>query len=164
MKKILTLLILFFVTIFGTESCLSHNHHKTKVVKVRAYKVLNTATAANDDFIYYYIMINNSNGSTGYYSYESVTPVTNFTSVQWTPSSTLPQGITSSSSYQELDEPLSELPSEIEVDMEANGSVTEVESEGSEGGEGSGDSGGDSGGSDGGGGDSGGGGDGGGGD
>lgn len=145
MKK---LLLLLFFPLFFLCSC----DHQTKNAKVHCYKVAN-----GNDFLYYYFIYSNISG--GYY-YSSPTYLTSLTGVTWQSASTLPEGayqqIQENQEYATLEEPLSELPDEIEVEMESpdnSQETTETETStdsdnGDAGGDSgdSGDSGGDSGG------------------
>jgi len=153
--------------------------HQPKLAQVDVYRVPNTATADPNDWLYYYLIFNNHTNT--YYYYTSPIEVTdfhsaNFSTTSWTTSSTFPSDLTNQTPIGQIDEPLSELPNEIEVDLDAvieapadyeseggsSSSQSSAEEEDGDGdasdGNSSSDSGGDSGGGDGGGGDGGGGG------
>jgi uncharacterized membrane protein YgcG len=167
MRKV-ALLLMAVAMVF--TSC-DTKRHKHKKAKVTSYRVPNTTTADPNDWLYYYLIFNNHSNS--YYYYSSPTPVTSFAGTTWTTSQTMPTELVNQTPTAEFEEALTDLPDEIEVEMdEAIDAENEAEadtdngsddgdgdaSDASDGGDsGSGDSGGDSGGGDSGGGDGGGG-------
>lgn len=149
MKK---LFLLSLLTILFTGCVMKSHRHKN--VKVHTYK-------SDVDLDFIYLILEDDGGC--YYA-KSSTPITNFSSVRWTASQTVPKEI-SDKEFQELDEKdveLSELDQEMQQEIETeadsfDNSTSESSDSGSDGGGDSG--GGDGGGGDGGGGDGGGGGD-----
>jgi uncharacterized membrane protein YgcG len=160
MKSIFQLLTiaLFAITL---NSCTNTGQHKKgdPSITVQSYKVPNDSTETADDFIYWY-MITQSNGS--YYYYSSPTPVSDFSSVSWSTSETMPTEL-SGTGVESLDATSVEvdnLSQDMQTDISADMDSFDVDAGDSDGGgydggdsDGGGyDGGGDSGGGDGGGG------------
>jgi len=126
---------------------------KRKHAVVHAFKVLGEVASDLDDSFFY--MITDGNGC---YTATSKTPLSNFSGVNWTRSSTMPS-LKEAQELEKMEIPEEELEIEVQEDMTADPSDFEsADADGSDGGSDGGDGGGDSGG-DGGGGDGGGGGD-----
>jgi hypothetical protein len=124
MRK-LAYLLLAVALVF--TSCTTKKHDKK--TKVTAYKVANTTTADPNDWFYYYVIFNSR--SNQYYYYTSPTPVTDFsTTSDWTTASQMPTELTGVTPDAEFEETLTELPDQIEVDME-NTIDVDVDSDGS---------------------------------
>lgn len=148
MKRLLIILPVLFIL-----SCESYK--EPRKCKIQQYQ---TGSDTGNDLLYWYILFNNHTNS--YYYYSSAAPVSNFSNVNWEQSNSMPSQLNDLQPVSEIEEPLTELPNEIEVEMEVATEATEnsspeSNSEGSSGeSSGSGDSGGssDSGGGDGGGG------------
>jgi hypothetical protein len=125
-------------------------HSKTEKRKVTCYKVpvrLSVEDISNtiSDFTYQYLM----NDGTNYYSYESKTPVTNFSSVKWTESKAEPKEITEEGTEKVAEEeiPEQELSPEIQAEMESDvGSEAGEASDANSGSDAASDAGGDAGG------------------
>ena len=121
--------LLIFVIIAALFSC----NDKAQTAKVKCYKMPNTATVDNNDWIYYYILFGN-NGNYYYYTspnYYATMP----SDAIWSSSATTPlpsetfNSINTEQPFAEMQEPMTELPNEIEVEMEAESSQgTESES------------------------------------
>lgn len=94
MKKLIYLLIATLM-VFG--SCQPQKKHKKhKKLKVKELKV-HSKTVDNDplnDWLFYYVILNNDSKTGGCYTYSSPTQVTDFKSVNWTESKELPQELT----------------------------------------------------------------------
>lgn len=135
MRKVL----LFLVLLVGFTAC----NKRSRMAKIKSYRVHNTATADPNDWLYYYVM---TSGNNNYYYYTSTTPVTDFSTASWVTSTSLPSEIVNESPFSEISEPLSELPNEIEVEMNEGFDTTEGAGESSS--DSDSDSGGDSGGGD----------------
>ena len=141
------LIIAVFIFLFSCEY-----KHRERHCKVHCYQ-----TGSGDDLMYWYLLYGNNNT---YYVYQSASPVTSFTGVSWSQQQSIPEQLSNVQEFEQINEPLSELPDEIDVDMsDQTEEATESNSEGeSSSGESGSDAGGsDAGGSDGGGGDGGGG-------
>lgn len=116
--KNLFLLLIATTFLFSCDN--TQRHRKSADVKV--YKVANSSTVDNNDWIWYY-MIFNQNGS--YYYYSSPVYYTSIpSSATWASSTTTPinpeyvSTIDQSQPIAEFNEPMTELPDEIEVEMD----------------------------------------------
>jgi uncharacterized membrane protein YgcG len=174
MKKLAFLLMVLIMVFTSCDT----KKHRPKLAQVSVYHVPNTGTSDPNDWLFYYLIFNNHTNT--YYYYVSPTEIANFSTTKfsntvWATSTTLPPDLTNQTPIGQIDEPLTELPNEIEVEMDAvieapadvesgdggsNSSQSSAEEDGdgdASDGNSSSDSGGDSGGGDGGGGDGGGG-------
>ena len=141
-------------------------------VNVKVYKQKNQIvdTDSSNDWIYWYLIMNNNGG---YYYYHSYSPVTDYSNISWTESSSIPYEIDSnnpdavdlqeiSNETVNMDELSHDMQSDISSDYDSgngdygngdNGSGDSGDGDSGDGDSGEGDSGGDSGGGDSGGGD-----------
>jgi uncharacterized membrane protein YgcG len=105
--------ILLIISIaFLLSGCDSYKEHRK--CKIQQYQ---TGSDASNDLLFWYLIMNHSNNS--YYYYSSSVPVSNFSTVNWSQSTTLPTELNELQPISETEEPLTELPNEIEVEMEA---------------------------------------------
>lgn len=95
--------------------------------KIQQYQ---TGSDATNDLLFWYLIMNNQTHS--YYYYSSPTPVSNFSSVSWSQTNTIPTQLDNLQPVSEIEEPLTELPNEIEVEMEAEPATNEAESSSTE--------------------------------
>lgn len=120
MKKILFLLSVLCLSLVMTTSC---EHKKPTHVKVHIYK--QESSVVDDDFsndlIYWYVIFNGN----GCYYTSTTTPITNYSSINWSTSSSVPYAISDKNpNANQLEElspenvEISELPSEIQADIE----------------------------------------------
>lgn len=101
--KYLLLLLLTFAFI----SCEYKQHERH--CKIHCYQ-----TGEGNDLLFWYLLYNNSGG---YYVYQSNTQVTNFSNVSWQKETQMPEELVNVQETAQIEEPLSELPDEIEVEM-----------------------------------------------
>lgn len=90
---------------------------KEKKAKIHEWVTTTTNTDGSGSFLYYYILFGPSNS---YYTYTSTVQMNSFTGVQWTETSTLPSITQSIPENSTIEEPLANLPDEIQVEMEAS--------------------------------------------
>ena len=118
MKKIAILILLSFALF----SCENHSGHRTpKSIKVKCYKQHNTTADEDEtnDWIFWYI-IENMDGGCSYYS--SSTPVTNFSSVSWTKSQSLPEELNDKENLEQQPEEeiaVNDLSQEMQAEIDA---------------------------------------------
>lgn len=101
-------LVVFLLLLGFLTGCSEPNHRKKshkKTIKVEFVKFVDEDT----DAITYWYLINNTNGQAGYYTYQSPTPVTNFSTVAWSRSVTVPAAVKTE---------LEENPESLEVEVE----------------------------------------------
>lgn len=125
MKKILYLLLLVTFCFSCGNGNGSHQGKRKKVaksLKVKCYKQRNPNTASDNnpmnDYIFWYLIMNN-NGSCSYYS--SPTPITNYSTVNWSKSDIVPQELNDKENVQEQPE------QEVEVDNLSNEMQAEID-------------------------------------
>lgn len=117
MKIIISLFI-----VFSMLSCDTSNGH-SQHCKIQQYQ---TGSDATNDLLFWYLIMNNQTHT--YYYYSSPTPITNFSSISWSQSNTMPTELDNMQPTAEIEEPLTELPNEIEVEMETNTEQGQTES------------------------------------
>ena len=148
----LSLILLLFVT-----SCTCNTCGVPSTVNVKCYKQKNQVVDSDptNDWIYWYVIMNNNGGC---YYYQSYSPVNDYSSVSWTQSNDVPSEITSSQTEIVSNESVSmenlspDTQSDISSDYDNgsgdDGSGDSGNGDSGSGDTGSGDSGGDSGGGD----------------
>lgn len=147
-------------------SCVQdHPRHRKNTTKVHSYQAPDYTTSDVNDFLFWYIILNNDGGC---YAYSSATPVTDFSSARFSYYATAPQMPAEAKELPEQEVETEQFSEEMqsELDVEnGEGASEDVADDGvsddggtdSDGGDSGSDGGGDSGGGDSGGGDSGGG-------
>lgn len=113
--------LLIIIPVLLILSCESNKEQRK--CKIQQYQ---TGSDANNDLLYWYLLFNNHTNS--YYYYSSSTPVSNFSTVNWEQSSSMPTQLNDLQPTSEIEEPLTELPNEIEVEMEAETEAGQTES------------------------------------
>lgn len=110
-------LLFLFSFLFFIFSCESFKH-ESRHCKIHFYQ-----TGTGDDLVYWYILYGNNHS---YYIYESSMQISDFSSISWSKGSTIPEQLDNIQEIGQIDEPLSQLPDEIEVDMSDQQSSTEI--------------------------------------
>jgi uncharacterized membrane protein YgcG len=102
-----------------------HKHHK-KTVSVHSYQTHSSSSDGGNELLYWYIIYSSMNGNSGVcpcYSYSSPSPVTNFNSVDFAKTETVPSALSSGTGA--VEEPVQEvtpeeLPDQMETDINEN--------------------------------------------
>jgi len=111
--KLLTLLLLML----SLSEC--RQHKKQKKLNVKTYKIANTTVDNNplNDFIFWYVILQ-PNNSCSYYC--TTTPIVNnnFTTVNWTPSNTIPSTISSEKPVEEQEVETENFSEEMQAEID----------------------------------------------
>lgn len=102
-----------------------------KKVKVKKYRTHNSVVNndPNDDWIYWYIIYMN-NGT--FNSYSSTSPVSNYSSIQWTNSKTPPQEINEAEQLESQEINPEDLPEDIQAEVSETNEEPQNDVEGTE--------------------------------
>lgn len=88
MKKTILILTVIIAGLFA--GCGPKKHEPLSHIKVHSYKQKSSVVDNNiaNDWIFWYLILNNNGGC---YYYQSITPVTNYSNIAWTTSKTVPE-------------------------------------------------------------------------
>lgn len=106
MKQLFIIIPILFIL-----SCESYK--EPRKCKIQQYQ---TGSEVNNDLLFWYLLFNNHTNS--YYYYSSPSPVSNFSTINWEQSNAVPSQLNDLQPIAEIEEPLTDLPDEIEVGME----------------------------------------------
>lgn len=116
--------LLFLLLLTAIFSCKDSPHKKAKI-----HSWVTHDQSDPNILLYWYILYGN-NGT--YYTYSSPTAVTSFSGINWQTTNELPSAIANQPEAQTFEEPVNDLPNEIEIEAsEIDNSSSETDASGS---------------------------------